>query len=1387
MPAPLPRLTATEIGEFIRHRSCERRFKLEFDGRAEAKKLPFAERLFNALDPVLQEEGKRREEEWEQSLQREGALDVIPATARLGGDATWSDFLMGVSSLAPNTLGYGREVTIQGNYGNFNVNGRVDFCLLRWEAGRPKLRLIECKASRRDRTYQRIQVALYGTIVRQLLANSVLQIGGIPLTPDDIECVVARIDESTNESQALLTLEPFDLTQEEADLRRLLASDGALARIAATNLDDLDYQLDAKCDGCVFNVHCYPESARQRRIQLIGVEPSIVRALASAGIETIDHLADIDLTGSAAQVIRALPGFNQSLTALQRQAHARRSTLPGGRANPDTYEVEALPNFPQSQLPEHEIGGQRLVRIYLSVHYDYVENRIGAMSGHVTASDGRLHTGFVDQGGTWGVRSEIVEQREVGTDANNRKMYSESAVRGTDIVRYKASPWTGRYAEDTGAEREILQGFFQDLVDAIAETAGADRAPIHFYVWSRSEMARLVEACSRVGSGLLAHLRELLGCREPLEQLIYSCLEDEIQNRYALGWTGRGLAVATSLTWYGRRYLWRRNVNGGPVDLDHAFTQDIFDFKTELWLDSSNQWTDRDALGADGHKFEIRSRFHDTLTAPYWRALWGTLPDPMGLPATKQKVANAIRRYNEAGERGRFKAYLRARSHALRWIDEGVRSKNADIAKPLLEIRNLIQFSLDINNTAGAAIDFLRIDHHVALTDWLARHLVPPAYRAPAGRTLPIADVQALGGSVLSARIDLSGYDISQQTLQNQCTIGEGSFVRLTPARLDPTDGQTLSQLLRLGSTCVVDSLDWQTGDVRLTVIPRAGATLYVMQSFAHSQTGSVCDRATLDESPSDFVKGRVEARLQSLGAHHACSWLNPLDPQVPTQQSLSPGLLAQLEVVAGRVRLPNGRLLAPEQTRTAVDGLSTRIQLLQGPPGTGKTTTTAVALLLRVLARRSAGDIVMVAANTHAAVNNLLDAIARLAANFSLEAGLVGLSMPSLRLAKIESSDSNAQPQVPMEIVPADIGVRAFQQLGQGAVGIIGGTTGSLLKIADKLDKSAAYRRRAGGFQVSTLVVDEASMMVFPHFLALSTLVDVQGEMMLTGDHRQLAPIMAHDWEREDRPPVVLYQPYASAYDAVRNIAKTGSLPPTAVSATALQHTFRLPAVIRDLISRLYSLDQITLTGRPPAAVCTVHPAASTWERVWEAGGGLFLIVHSEKRSTHSNPVEAEIIGNILDAAPGLAPDSTAIVTPHRAQRNMLSQRLGSYTGPTGPVGVIDTVEKLQGGERPNIIVSATESDPASIAARVEFILDLNRSNVAFSRSEERLIVICSDALLDHIPAEIEHYQSALLWKSLREYCSDQIGIETVSGHTVKVFTPPLASVVAAVNAENG
>jgi hypothetical protein len=92
----------------------------------------------------------------------------------------------------------------------------------------------------------------------------------------------------------------------------------------------------------------------------------------------------------------------------------------------------------------------------------------------------------------------------------------------------------------------------------------------------------------------------------------------------------------------------------------------------------------------------------------------------------------------------------------------------------------------------------------------------------------------------------------------------------------------------------------------------------------------------------------------------------------------------------------------------------------------------------------------------------------------------------------------------------------------------------------------------------------------------------------LLAGDNRQLAPIAAHDWEQEDRPPMQHYQPFNSAYDGVLRIINDAGVARASAWQSALTYTFRLPPLIRELIARVYDLDAIELQGAdgfaPPA-----------------------------------------------------------------------------------------------------------------------------------------------------------------------------------------------------------
>jgi len=79
-----------------------------------------------------------------------------------------------------------------------------------------------------------------------------------------------------------------------------------------------------------------------------------------------------------------------------------------------------------------------------------------------------------------------------------------------------------------------------------------------------------------------------------------------------------------------------------------------------------------------------------------------------------------------------------------------------------------------------------------------------------------------------------------------------------------------------------------------------------------------------------------------------------------------------------------------------------------------------------------------------------------------------------------------------------------------------------------------------------------------------------------------------------------------------------------------------------------------------------------------------------------------------------------------------------------------IDTVERFQGDERDVIIVSATASDPDYVLNEADFLLNLNRLNVAISRPRKKLVVIASRSVIDLLTSDLEIFENSVLWKRL-------------------------------------
>jgi superfamily I DNA and/or RNA helicase len=124
-------------------------------------------------------------------------------------------------------------------------------------------------------------------------------------------------------------------------------------------------------------------------------------------------------------------------------------------------------------------------------------------------------------------------------------------------------------------------------------------------------------------------------------------------------------------------------------------------------------------------------------------------------------------------------------------------------------------------------------------------------------------------------------------------------------------------------------------------------------------------------------------------------------------------------------------------------------------------------------------------------------------------------------------------------------------------------------------------------------------------------------------------------------------------------------------------------------------------------------------------------------------------------------------VVVPHRAQKALLRAEFPNLA----EVNSIDTVERFQGDERDVIIVSATASDPDYVRNEADFLLNLNRLNVAISRPRKKLIVLASRSVVDLLTSDLEIFEQSAIWKRLFHHYTPDILIQsTMNGFKVSV-----------------
>lgn len=474
--------------------------------------------------------------------------------------------------------------------------------------------------------------------------------------------------------------------------------------------------------------------------------------------------------------------------------------------------------------------------------------------------------------------------------------------------------------------------------------------------------------------------------------------------------------------------------------------------------------------------------------------------------------------------------------------------------------------------------------------------------------------------------------------------------------------------------------------------------------------------------------------------------------------------LIANVEEVERKLgkRAARGADFLTHAQRRAFRGVpAAPLSLIWGPPGTGKTYMLGHLLLAYILAARQSGRPVriLVTAFTHHAINNVLRKLAEL-----LE--VYGLGDEGTRVVKIHGSyQSAADESLPENIEPVPHKDLPDLIAGEAACLVAGSTVWGVYN---------AMKAAGGPGQpwFDVVLVDEASQMKLPDALIAFSASRPDGAVILAGDDRQLPPIIHGEYPEEHEHML------SSVFAYMRHrIEERAESEPDFQARTIfqLEENFRmnepLTAYPREkLYNGRFTTQQagIRIATRPELPLESDDPL----DYMLHPDRPVVLCRYDAPVSfTARNQLEAELAAGLITRLAGLmlrpgsdeladydylAAQGIAVLSPHRAQNSTirgLLEQLG-FGRDGRPMPLVDTVDKLQGQERDVVIVSYGVADEEYAEAEATFLLSSNRFNVATTRPRRKLIVLCSNAVLDVVPQDRKILLESMVLKEFRTYC---------------------------------
>lgn len=1384
-------LDASGIAEYIRFDCCPRFFKLKFEGK-EVKKRAWPE-AFRPISPLLYGIGKALEEEKVAVLKEKVAhyLDFNKYDPHTNG---WEKAIDSMNNLryvieaqisaeekadCRPVLLY--QVPMRGHIGVWEVKGIADLIAI-WplKNGKVIVRIFELKSSWKEQTAHRIQVAIYALLLSQelgVLSSKVELEGG----------VINR--ETALDSFDADSLPKFKLSPLIQDVERLLADEGELNRIRQTPLEKVEYQLCWRCDNCGFNECCIVCAVENESIALLNLTRGEQKALGHHGIGRLEDLAKlkvvvdtVDLHPYDFKTIRAKdPEKVQELSTdpivgakldwlVERAQYMLSGIRPKSPYASKNRWMPWLTGTGYGSLPEDSPSAgadsallynpDGMIRVYLFVEWDYMLDVISMISAKVNCTRYKGESLTISQ-----VIASLPDERVKCLDE----------------------------------EKKLMEDFFQDLTQAITKVANEvgspDEAPIHLYFFSRQERDVLMKAVCRQPSLISARaVRDLLGLRQAIDQPMFSIIQDEVLHRKALKFHSSGLLpILEQASFFDRKQWIVKRKDGSLVDLSSVFRDGLFNYSLPYHRNSDGSITFLKEGHNDGY-YPARARFGDQLPIEY---LWGAkgrldnfdqVKGPAKILLDKRKWCDYVQKTRRITDE-ELNLMGTKICMALESIERSLSIRNRRLGKKPIAVPKISEFSLGTATLERSCREFLDLEYFSKRQEMYQHYALLPYQRVASGRSLIFqctAVEEFEQEFVVHGKLIYEGIGLPKaDCIANACRVkgsdgsSSGDWMVVTELKrneqgqFEEKEKRSPSQVEK-SARAIVDRVNTQKLEITVKIVswPRGKGSKY---STWHNLPTKDTEKAKnkymqlfeagryyiLDDLADDIVSDRAAKCLDNAANNVLyCLLADYLAGKVAGSARSS----LNKDVASSFLSWVEGRRFPPKaEQKLFVERVFGKepIVMLQGPPGTGKTETLQLAVLAHIAAHRAGSKCrVLMVAPTHKAIQEFVSKLARCWQEYCSEGGK---DLKDLQIYRVLSSDvSLAKPIDGVKYINYNEDQETVKELADC---LMNQTTltpnisaSSPLLLCLTPPGLYGLMKKIGGTEppwgqgfFDLLVVDEASMMRLPELILSGSFISKNSQILVAGDHRQLPPIVAHNWEKEDRRTIEEMASFLSAMDFLRllrnedlGIERIKCLNPANIPAERLCESHRCHSVVAEFLKEwVYEKDQIDFRSDQKQTLKYSRPSTDGLGVVLEPENIFVLIVHDEAESFQSNLVESLIVQALVRNA---SSENVGIITPHNAQKGLLKNMLFDCSENIR----VDTVERYQGGEADFIIISSTVSDPDYVRSESEFLLNLNRINVAISRMKKKIVIIASRSIFEFMPQDAKDYDKALLWRGI-------------------------------------